>query len=158
MTPLTVNRLSLPIIRVFPTGSSSLNSFCETASVMITELGVENRTLFSPDMKGKVIFLNIWATWCPHCRSQLKTLNSLAGDIRSSGVKLILIDVGEPKEAVDYYANDKSIAFEILLDGKSEVAELYGLIGVPTYVTIDNEGVIQGIGHSLPADFLGIAQ
>ena len=108
------------------------------------------------DFKGKPVILFIWATWCPYCVRELAYLEKSYLDIKKSGVELLAIDSGEPRELVARYLNNRKIDFPVLLDTDSKVSYAYNVIGIPTLVLVDAQGKIKFQGNSLPEDYLKI--
>lgn len=95
-----------------------------------------------------------WATWCPHCREELKTLGKNAAAIQKTGIKILLVDIEESARQVKAFIDKYSVPFTVFLDEKSEVAEQYSLIGVPTLFLIDKDGVIIAMEHELPVNYI----
>lgn len=117
-----------------------------------------------PTTKGRTVSLTqfrnrqkailfFWATWCPHCRTQLKELSTLAKEFENKGIKIVLIDTGEPKKLVQKYLDINDIPFETLLDLQAVVAMEYEVVGVPTFYFIDDKGTIKAVKHSLSKNF-----
>lgn len=94
-----------------------------------------------------------WATWCPHCRTALEDLNSRAAAIQKEGIKIILVDVGEPKAQVEEYAAERKVTLDIFLDEDSSVSNSYSIVGVPTFFLINKEGIVKSVKHLLPEDY-----
>ncbi len=103
--------------------------------------------------EGKNAILFFWATWCPHCRTQLKVLSQKKTEIEEAGIKVILVDTEEPAERVQSYIDTNKIKYDVFLDENSEVSGQYSIIGVPTFVFVDSEGVIKSIEHHLPDNY-----
>jgi len=97
-----------------------------------------------------------WATWCPHCREQLAELNEQKEELSKNRVKLILVDLGERKDAVKAYMERNGLDLDVFLDYESEVSEKYAVLGVPTFYFIDKDGIVQAVEHSLPENYLEI--
>ena len=108
---------------------------------------------FTKARSGQPVVVFFWATWCPHCREQLKDLSAQAPAIEQKGIKLMLVDLGETKDQVQRYAKKQGIQGNIFLDEESSVAEQYHIIGVPTFFFVDKTGVIKSVEHALPEDF-----
>jgi peroxiredoxin len=102
------------------------------------------------DGKKAVVFF--WATWCPHCRAQLGKLNKDRAAIEEKGVKIALVDVGESEAVVAKYKEKNNISLDMFLDENSEVSDAYGLIGVPTFYYVDEDGIVVDVQHSLTDD------
>jgi len=105
---------------------------------------------------GKSAILFFWATWCPHCRVQLKELSVMKADIEVKGIKVLLVDVGESSQQVGNYMKKNNINYEVFLDEDSKVSDEYNLIGVPTYFLIGADGVIKAVDHAIPSDYVEI--
>ena len=103
------------------------------------------------DYKGKKsVVLIFWTTWCPYCRTALKSLSKNESISRGEYLELLAINVGEPKLKVSSFIKALSFKFRVLLDSDSEVADDFGLLGVPTYYIIDKSGKVIFEGNSLP--------
>ena len=109
-----------------------------------------NMTKFRGDQSAIVFF---WATWCPHCREQLSSLNANRGQIESQGIKIILVDLGESADQVRAYLDKNRIGLEVFLDQDQSLAEDYALVGVPTLIFIDKKGFTRAVEHHLPDNY-----
>lgn len=105
---------------------------------------------------GQPAMIFFWATWCPHCRKQLMELTKNRQAIEASGIKIILVDVGESLQKVLEYADANNILFDIFLDESTETASKYKIVGVPTFFLINREGIILDVKNVLPADYQDI--
>ena len=103
------------------------------------------------DGNNAIVFF--WATWCPHCREQLKQLSQEKATIEKKGIKVILVDVEEPERQVRAHVDKNKIPFDVFLDEKTSVAEDYEIIGVPTFFFINKEGTVKAVEHYLPKDY-----
>lgn len=95
------------------------------------------------DLRGKVVILNFWATWCETCKEELPSIQSLI-DIEKGHDKLIFISVlynDSPEKAIEYM-KAKGFAFPVLID-TGDRAKLYGLTGVPETFIIDKKGILK---------------
>lgn len=101
---------------------------------------------------GKKAIIFFWATWCPHCRAQLGNLNRDQEEIEKSGIKIVLVDVGEKEAIVKKYLEQNKIDINVFLDEESKVSDLYGLIGLPTFYYVSEDGAVIDVKHSLPDD------
>jgi len=101
---------------------------------------------------GQKAIIFFWATWCPHCRVQLGELNKNQSVIEKENIKIVLVDVGESEAIVGKYKEKNKIDLDIFLDEESKVSDLYGLIGVPTFYYVDEDGKVIDVQHSLADD------
>lgn len=95
-------------------------------------------------LKGKEVILNFWASWCPECRQQMPVLNEFAKRYNNK-IEIVGINVGESKKLATNFTREIKVEYKILLDSKGEVARVYGVIGVPTNVLINKEGLIKNL-------------
>ena len=102
---------------------------------------------------GKSAILFFWTTWCPHCRSALRNLNTQYAEIEKKGIKFILINIEESKSQVASYLKRNSIRLDVFLDEDGSVAGDYALVGVPSYYLIDKNGIVISVGHDLADDY-----
>jgi thiol-disulfide isomerase/thioredoxin len=94
------------------------------------------------DMKGKVVLLNFWATWCAPCQQEMPLLQSRASRYPADLV-LLGIDFNENPSVVQDFVTNLYITFPILLDPGSKVQDLYRVRGYPTTIILDGQGIIR---------------
>jgi thiol-disulfide isomerase/thioredoxin len=94
------------------------------------------------DMKGKVVLLNFWATWCAPCQQEMPLLQSRASRYPTDLV-LLGIDFNENPSVVQDFVTNLNITFPILLDPGSKVQDLYRVRGYPTTLILDGQGIIR---------------
>ncbi len=101
--------------------------------------------------KKAIIFF--WATWCPHCRKQIKALKEAGPVIQKKGIRMLLVDEGEKPAVVKDFLRSRPLVFPVLLDTQSKLSDVYNVIGLPTFVFVDEKGMVAQITHSLPDDY-----
>ena len=96
------------------------------------------------DLHGKVVFLNIWATWCAPCREEMPSMEKLYQRLRDNKgfVMLAVSQDTSSRDEVVAYVKKHGYHFDVLLDPKNAVAEAYKVSGVPETFIIDREGRI----------------
>ena len=104
---------------------------------------------------GKKAILFFWATWCPHCHDELMRMDKLLDGITAEGIKIVLISEGETKADVAAYLKNNNVRLDSLLDEDNVLQDPYQLIGVPTLVFVDEQGIIRDVRHSLPDNYEG---
>lgn len=102
------------------------------------------------DLKGKVVVLDFWATWCGPCRSELPELQKLWEKVKEKDVIVLGVNLDRRPEDAEGLVNELKLTFPVLLGSDSGVSVLYGLSGIPCIVLIDTEGIVQGrhVGYS----------
>ncbi len=96
------------------------------------------------DFRGQAVVLNFWATWCGPCRAEMPELQAIHDQYSGPGTLTVLgIDELEPADSVTGFAEELALTFPIALDRDGEVAERYGLLGLPGTFFIDAAGVLR---------------
>jgi thiol-disulfide isomerase/thioredoxin len=95
-------------------------------------------------LKGKVVLLDFWATWCGPCRMSMPILEKLR-ERRPNDFVLLAVNVGEDKDDVASYARERNIRSTILLDSTQIVGRVYGASSIPMQILIDREGVVRHV-------------
>jgi thiol-disulfide isomerase/thioredoxin len=93
-------------------------------------------------LKGKVVFLNFWATWCGPCRLEMPTMEKLYQQLRSEGLEILAVDLQEDNATVRAFATRMALSFPILMDSSGAVGAKYGASAIPTTYLIDRNGKI----------------
>ena len=98
--------------------------------------------------KGRFVFLNFWATWCPPCRSEMPAMQALYSRLEARGFVILAVDLAEKADTVRAYVKKNAFTFPVLLDKTGEVGGTYGAQSIPTTYLIDREGKVlaRGIG------------
>jgi len=98
---------------------------------------------FLSGMRGKLVVLNFWTTWCPMCGGEVGSLSSLYQDYRSRGVEVVGISLDEGNPAgVAAYVQRKKIPYPVLIGNESVANEFGGIPGVPVTFLISREGKV----------------
>ncbi|MGO9239540.1 MAG: TlpA family protein disulfide reductase [Bryobacteraceae bacterium] len=95
-------------------------------------------------LKGKVVLLQFWATWCQYCRRDQPAVDAIVHDFESRGLVVLAVNVGESKSKVKHYLRDSPRACRIVLTEDTNLAALFAAHAYPLYVLIDRDGVIAG--------------
>jgi thiol-disulfide isomerase/thioredoxin len=121
---------------------------------------VEGRAVTLTGLRGTVVLLTFWATWCAPCREELPALEQLHREQGSHGLSIVGVNVRESADAVGRYGRELGLTFPLLLDPEGEIQRVYGVIGLPTVFVVARDGraVARGIGprdwRSAPAGAL----
>ncbi|HVA78571.1 MAG TPA: TlpA disulfide reductase family protein [Candidatus Binataceae bacterium] len=112
---------------------------------------LDGTTLSLDQLRGKVIFLNIWATWCGPCREEMPSMETLYDEFKGNQdfVMLAVSQDTKGRSVVAPYVAKNSYHFTILLDPENKVGESYDVSGVPETFIIDRKGQI--VAHHMGA-------
>ncbi|OLC03790.1 MAG: hypothetical protein AUH78_01970 [Gemmatimonadetes bacterium 13_1_40CM_4_69_8] len=95
------------------------------------------------DYRGKVLLLNIWATWCPPCRVEMPSLERLQRKLAGTDFRLVSVSIDKDDSTlVRRFAQELGLSFEILHDRPGAIQEAYQTTGVPESFVIDRDGRI----------------
>lgn len=102
-------------------------------------------------LRGKVIFLNVWATWCGPCREEMPSMETLYEDFKNNRdfVMLAVSQDRKGRQAVVPYVEKNGYHFRVLLDPDNQVSDAYNVSGVPETFIIDRTGRI--VAHHMGA-------
>jgi len=97
------------------------------------------------NFKGKVVFLNFWATWCGPCKEEMPSMEALCQQFKGKDFTFLTISVDyEGGKPVKEFLEKHRYTFLVLLDPKGESLDLYEVKGIPTTFVIDKKGVMIG--------------
>jgi len=95
------------------------------------------------DHRGKVVLVNVWATWCPPCRQEMPSMQSLYEKFKDENFKILAVSIdSEGRAAVAPFMLKMNLTFPALLDPGETIRPLYGITGVPESFIIDKQGIL----------------
>jgi thiol-disulfide isomerase/thioredoxin len=117
---------------------------------------VAGGTIDLANLKGKPVWINFMATWCPACQDEFPLMNGFAARYAANGLVVIAIDVREDEGAVASFADQLNATFPLGLDSDGKAATAWDAIALPVHFWIDSSGVIRdgslgGIGPDVMA-------
>ena len=107
----------------------------------LTDLDGNPRSL--ADLRGQVVLVNLWATWCPPCVEELPTLNSFYGDYSDQGFVIIGIDDGEDLATVKEFLTRIPLDFPIWMDPDYLTESAFATMNLPSSYVIDRNGQVR---------------
>jgi cytochrome c biogenesis protein CcmG/thiol:disulfide interchange protein DsbE len=111
-------------------------------------------TIDLTNLKGKPVWINFMATWCPPCQDEFPLMNGLATRYAGNGLVVIAIDVREEEGAVATFGEQLGATFPLGLDSDGAAANTWGAIALPVHFWIDAQGIVRdgalgGIGPDI---------
>lgn len=103
---------------------------------------ISGRTVSLSAMRGKVVILNFWATWCPPCVAEMPSLNKLYGHMKSRGLEVVAVSIDRSADDVKEFIGKKGFTFTVLVDDGRSIARRYKVFSTPTTFLIDKNGNI----------------
>ncbi|MBI4608584.1 MAG: redoxin domain-containing protein [Candidatus Rokubacteria bacterium] len=96
------------------------------------------------DLRGNVVFLNFWATWCPACREEMPSMERLHQEFKDKGLVILAVDLQETREAVGAFMREFGLTFPALLDRDGKVSDHYKVRFIPTTYLVGKQGELLG--------------
>ncbi len=103
-----------------------------------------SKSLSLEELKGKIVVINFWTTWCTYCQEELAELTTFY-EAKKEDVDLIAVNLTsseQSKQEVLQFINHSNIPFTVLMDVNGEVAAKYKIIGIPTTFIINKKGMV----------------
>ncbi len=99
------------------------------------------------DLKGQVVLVNLWASWCPPCRIEMPAIEAAYQEYKERGFVVLGVNTTDQDSEQDAaaFVQQVGVTFPILLDRSGEVSRAYLLRGLPTSYFIDGDGIIRAI-------------
>jgi peroxiredoxin len=99
------------------------------------------------DLKGQVLLINVWATWCPPCRVEMPTIQAAYEQYHEQGFTVLAVNLQEDPSAVATFMRDHQLTFPVLLDEDGQVSRTYQAAALPSSFFVDRRGVIRAVYH-----------
>jgi peroxiredoxin len=100
------------------------------------------------ELRGKVVVINFWATWCVPCRQEVPQMEKLYQRFSKKGLTIVAINVGNNSDKAKRISKELGITFPILFDSDSNVSEEYGVFAMPSTYFVDRTGNLRKIHRS----------
>jgi thiol-disulfide isomerase/thioredoxin len=96
-----------------------------------------------PELKGKVVLVDFWASWCAPCRASFPALQKLSDQYGAKGLVIIGVSVDEKKSEMEKFLQKNKVSFAIVRDAAHKLVATAGVETMPTSMLIDTEGKIR---------------
>ena len=106
-------------------------------------------------LKGNIVLLNFWATWCPPCKEEIPSIENLGLAMKGKNFKIMAVSLGETRATVASFVNKTKMTYPVYLDPKKSLTATYASRGIPTTYVLDKNGdfiaaVIGGMKYDSP--------
>ena len=115
---------------------------------------LDGKQLRLSDLRGNVVILDFWATWCGPCRRSLPMLEQVAQDNHSAKLRVLTVAVnrGQTPEAIREFVQENKLSLPVLWDEKSEAGDKFHVRGIPQTVLIGKDGVVKFVAVGVGPD------
>ena len=96
-------------------------------------------------LRGKVVYLDFWASWCGPCRVSFPILEQLRVELGADGFEVLAINVDEVESDARKFLSEVPVSYLVVRDEKAVSPQTYGILGMPTGYLIDRRGVVREI-------------
>lgn len=108
------------------------------------QLKTDDGQIDHTSLKGQVVYLDFWASWCAPCRASFPWMNSLQQRYQAQGLKIIAINLDKERVLADKFLKNTPANFTIAYDPEAIYAEKFGIKGMPTSLIIGRDGKLIG--------------
>lgn len=92
------------------------------------------------DLRGEVVMINFWASWCGPCRQEMPLLENMYHQYKDLGFTILGVNVDHDPALADKLLRDIKVSFPVLLDAKNDISKLYDIDAMPSTVMVDRSG------------------
>ena len=96
------------------------------------------------ELRGKVVFLNFWATWCVPCREEMPLMEKLHREFKNQGLEVVAVNFREDKKEVQKFFAELGLTFKSLLNSSGDVSDKYGAWSLPLTYIVNRKGEFVG--------------
>ena len=107
----------------------------------------DGETVSLAGLRGQVVMINFWATWCGPCREEMPHLEALHQRYSALGFTLLGVNVEEDSENAEAWLEEMPVSFPILFDPENRVSVLYNVLAMPSTVLVDRQGNLRFLHH-----------
>ena len=105
--------------------------------------GLDGQIVSLSDHRGKVVLVNIWATWCPPCIDEMPSMEKLYNELQGENFEILAVSIDtQGLEAVAPFMKAYKLTFPALIDSEGTIKNLYKATGVPESIIIDKQGIL----------------
>ena len=105
--------------------------------------GLDGKMISLSDYKGKVVLVNVWATWCPPCVAEMPSMEKLYNKLKGQNFEILAVSIDAPGlAAVAPFMKKSNLTFPALIDPEGTIRAAYGITGVPESFIVDKQGIL----------------
>ncbi|MBM3298957.1 MAG: TlpA family protein disulfide reductase [Deltaproteobacteria bacterium] len=116
---------------------------------------IDGQKIRSSDLRqGKAMLLFFWTTWCPFCITEIPKMKEAHSALGPKGLTFLAVNPGinDSLKKVQLYLDKYAITYPVTFDEGASMAKSFQVMGVPTYIMVDGNGIIRYRGNTIPSD------
>src|SRR3954451_2724224 len=106
---------------------------------------IDGERITTESVKGKVLLLDFWATWCPPCKAEEPAIEHIVKDFSKDGLLILAVNMGEPRRKVKKYLESSPRSSKVVLAEDTTLAAICDARSYPLYVLVDRDGQVVGV-------------
>ena len=99
------------------------------------------------ELRGEVVMINFWASWCGPCRQEMPLLEQLYTEYQPLGFTILGVNVEEDSSKAKSLLEEIPVSFPVLFDTQSQVSKLYDVVAMPSTILVDRDGNVRYLHH-----------
>ncbi len=136
--------LSIFLLFVFSVNSHCVGIGDQAPKISLPQLE-GGKKLSIKNFRGKVVYVDFWASWCGPCRQSLPLMNEIRNKLNNKGFEVFAINLDEDPEAAKAFLKQYPVQYPVVSDKEGKTPEIYSIPGMPTSYLIDRSGTIRDI-------------
>lgn len=115
-------------------------SFASEQAPNVSLPTLQGKTVALGELKGQVVYVDFWATWCPPCRKSFPWMEQMHQRYKDLGLHIVAISLDQKRDIIDRFLKNHTASFTILHDTEGSSAEAFKVRGMPSSYLIDRQG------------------
>ena len=116
--------------------------------------GMDGQNHRLSEMRGQVVMVNFWATWCGPCREEMPPMNELYQRYKSLGFTILGVNIDDKREAGEKMARNLGISYPVLFDAGKSVSKQYKVEAMPTTILVDRNGKVRHVHFGYKSGYI----
>lgn len=105
---------------------------------------MQNRPVSLNDYRGRVVLVNLWATWCPPCKQEMPIFQAFYEQHKKDGFTVVAINDGDPRQDVEKFVSDYKLTFSVWLDPTyTATQKAFRTVSLPSSYIVDRQGTVR---------------
>lgn len=97
------------------------------------------------ELRGRVVYVDFWASWCPHCGPAFRFLNSLEAELAAAGLTVLGVNLDQRRDEAERFLERHPARFALASDASGACPAAFAVTGMPSAYLLDRDGVVRGV-------------